>query len=165
MDTTDVQVGSTITNGSSALRVTERVLKDPRWRVAGWRGLCVSLEEFGGNTGSSAFVPDYLLGSWHHVPFEWAPVTGGALEERYVWSAGCRYLQREVRRIRIEGAKPTQVIYDEVPKYRDQVLHLMNEPREPVEWWADCTPEHGVGHPDCPKCWHQSERNPNRRES
>lgn len=26
----------------------------------------------------------------------------------------------------------------------------------------DCHAEHGVGHPDCPKCWHRSERNPNR---
>jgi hypothetical protein len=33
------------------------------------------------------------------VPFEWAPVVGGGVEERYVWSAGYRWLRREVRRI------------------------------------------------------------------
>jgi hypothetical protein len=95
----EVQVGSTITNGSSALRVQERVAKDPRWKVAGWRGANVSLEEFGGNTGQTSFVPDHLLSSWRQVPFEWTPVVGGSLEERYVWAAGCRWLQREVRRV------------------------------------------------------------------
>lgn len=92
-----VQVGSTITNGSSALRVQARVEKDPRWKVPGWRGLNVSLEPYGGNTGTTGFVPDYLLGGWRHVPFEWSACPGGQVEERYVWSTGCRYLQREVR--------------------------------------------------------------------
>lgn len=95
----DIQAGSTITNGSSALRVQDRVEKDSRWKTSGWRGLNVSLEEFGGNTGQTSFVPDYLLTSWRHVPFEWAPVVGGGLEERYVWQEGCRWLRREVRRI------------------------------------------------------------------
>lgn len=95
----EIQVGSTITNGSSALRVQERVEKDQRRKTSGWRGLNVSLEEFGGNTGQTSFVPDYLLASWRHVPFEWAPVVGGGLEERYVWQAGCRWLRREVRPI------------------------------------------------------------------
>lgn len=98
METTDVQVGSTITDGSSALRVTERVEKDPRWGTPSWRGMNISLEQFGGNTGMTSTVPDYLLGSWRHVPFEWSPVTGGGLEERYVWSSDWRRLQREVRR-------------------------------------------------------------------
>lgn len=97
MDTSEVQVGSTITNGSSALRITERVDKDPRWGTPSWRGLCIALEEFGGNTGTTDTVPDYLLGSWSHVPFEWRPVTGGDLEERYVWTPDWRRLQREVR--------------------------------------------------------------------
>lgn len=97
----EVQVGSTITNGSSALRVTERVQRDSRWRTSGWRGANVALEEFGGNTGYSTFVPDYLLPSWRHVPFEWAPVVGGGLEERYVWGSGCRWLQREVRKTEV----------------------------------------------------------------
>jgi hypothetical protein len=94
----DVQVGSTITNGSSCIRVTERVARDPRWRAPGWRGISIPLEEFGGNAGMSEFVPDYLLSGWYHVPFEWRPVTGGGLEERYVWAPGWRRLQREVRR-------------------------------------------------------------------
>jgi hypothetical protein len=93
----DVQVGSTITNGSSCIRVTERVARDSRWRTSGWRGISIPLEEFGGNPGTSEFVPDYLLTGWYHVPFEWRAVTGGELEERYVWAAGWRRLQREVR--------------------------------------------------------------------
>jgi hypothetical protein len=131
MDTAEVQVGSTITNGSSALRITERVAHDRRWGTPSWRGMCIPLEAFGGNPGTTDTVPDYLLGSWHHVPFEWRPVTGGALEERYVFSADWRRLQREVRR-----AEPVPV---------------------------DCRSEHGEGHPDCPKCWAWSERNPNAR--
>lgn len=97
MTALQVQVGSTITNGSSAIRVTERVTKDQRWGVPGWSGIAIPLEEFG-NASMSDFVPDYLTSGWYHVPFEWAPVVGGGLEERYVWSRGYRYLQREVRR-------------------------------------------------------------------
>lgn len=97
MDTADVQVGSTITNGSSALRITERVQRDPRWGTPSWRGLCVPLEAFGGNPGMTDSVPDYLLGGWTHVPFEWRPCAGHATEERYVWAPGWRRLQREVR--------------------------------------------------------------------
>lgn len=125
----DIQVGSTIMNGSSALRVDKRVARDPKWKAPGWEGVVIALEEFA-SRGVRDFVPDYLAASWRHVPFEWAPVVGGGLEERYVWSRGYRYLQREVRRI------------------------------EPVP--VDCRAEHGVGHPDCPKCWRWSERNPNR---
>lgn len=94
-----VEVGSVITNGSSALKITERVEKNPRWGTAGWRGVCIPLERYGGNPGMSDFVPDYLVASWRHVPFEWTPVVGGGVEERYVWSSGYRWLQREVRRI------------------------------------------------------------------
>lgn len=100
----DVQVGSTITNGSSCIRVTERVARDARWRTSGWRGLSVPLEEFGGNPGTTQFVPDYLLTGWYHVPFEWRRIPGG-LEERYVWASGWRRLQREVRPL--EGVLPT----------------------------------------------------------
>lgn len=99
MKTEDVQVGSTITNGSSALRITERVQKDTRWGTIGWRGIHVSLEEFGGMTGTTGFIADYLLGSWDHVPFEWRALPGGGVEERYVWTPGYRHLQREVRRV------------------------------------------------------------------
>lgn len=94
-----VQVGSTITNGSSAMRVTERVEREARWGTAGWRGLNIGLERFGGNTGTTGFVPDHLLTGWYHVPFEWRPCIGGGVEERYVWSANWTHLQREVRRI------------------------------------------------------------------
>lgn len=94
----EIQVGSTITNGSSAGRVLERVEKDRTWNTSGWRIVNISLEQFGGNTGMTNFVPDYLLAGWRHVPFEWSPVTGGGLEERYVWSADWTRLQREVRK-------------------------------------------------------------------
>lgn len=99
MTMNEIQVGSTLTNGQSALRITARVEKDARWGTAGWRGTCIPLEQFGGNAGLSDFIPDYLLSGWRHVPFEWAPVTGGGVEERYVWAPGYRWLQREVRRI------------------------------------------------------------------
>jgi hypothetical protein len=97
MKTEEVEIGSIITNGSSALKVTARVDRDSRWGVPAWRGTCVSLEPFGGNCGMASSVPDYLLSSWRVVPMEWAPVTGGGVEERYVWSSDWRYLQREVR--------------------------------------------------------------------
>jgi hypothetical protein len=93
-----VQVGSTITNGSSALRVTERVDKDSRWGTPGWRGICIPLERFGGNGNMSDFVPDYLVSGWYDVPFEWRACVGGQIQERYVWADGWRYLKREVRR-------------------------------------------------------------------
>lgn len=95
----DIQVGSTIMNGSSALRVTARVARNPRWRCAGWEGINIPLEQFGGNPNTLGFVPDYVISSWRHVPFEWAPCPGGQVEERYVWSANWRFLQREVRRV------------------------------------------------------------------
>jgi hypothetical protein len=103
MDTSEVQVGSTITNGSSALRVTERVEQDPRWGTPSWAGINISLEQFGGNPGTRTSVPDYLLGSWRNVPFEWTPVVGGGLEERYVWSPTYRWLQREVRKAEVSA--------------------------------------------------------------
>lgn len=96
MNRDDVQIGSTITNGSSAIRVTERVEKDPRWKTSGWRGPCIPLEEFGGNRGLSTFVPDYLLDGWRDIPFEWRALPGD-MEERYAWTAGWLWLRREVR--------------------------------------------------------------------
>jgi hypothetical protein len=93
----EIQVGSTVMNGSSALRITEKVARDARWRCSGWRGLCIPLEEFGGNPGMTDFLPDYLATSWRHVPFEWTVCPGVSTEERYVWSKDWRRLQREVR--------------------------------------------------------------------
>lgn len=95
----DIQVGSTMMNGSSALRVDRRVEKDPTWGVPGWGGVNIPLESFGGNPGTRGFLPDYLASSWRHVPFEWTACPGAQVEERYVWSRGYRYLQREVRKI------------------------------------------------------------------
>lgn len=87
-------VGSTITNGSSAMRVDAR----EKFRgTFGWRGMNISLEQFGGNTGMTSWIADHTAASWRHVPFDWSPVVGGGLEERYVWSSDWRRLQREVR--------------------------------------------------------------------
>lgn len=113
----EIQVGSTITNGSSAIRVTERVEKDPIWQASGWRGLDIPLEAFGGNPGTTSFVPDYIARSWRHVPFEWTPVVGGQVEERYVWAPGWRHLQREIRR---SQGRPL-VIMDEAQHFLREV--------------------------------------------
>jgi hypothetical protein len=97
--TEEVQIGSTITNGSNAMRVTGRVERDSRWDSPCWRGINISLEQFGGNPGTTTSIPDYLLSGWRHVPFEWSPVLGcERLEERYVWNPTYRWLQRDVRR-------------------------------------------------------------------
>lgn len=128
MDTAEVQVGSTITNGSSALRITERVERDRRWGTPSWKGLSIPLEEFGGNPGTTDTVPDYLLGSWRHVPFEWAPVVGGGLEERYVWSADWRRLQREVRRTvqpTVDGIRGHRIISPELEEERRALNHAL----------------------------------------
>lgn len=123
-----VQVGSTIMNGSSAMRVTERVDRDERWGTPGWRGLNISLEPFGGNTGMTSFVPDYLVSGWRHVPFEWTPCVGVAVEERYVWSADFTRLIREVRRRvmptvdGIRGHRVTTAEEDELRKARTVAL-------------------------------------------
>lgn len=97
METSDMNPGLIITNGSSAMKVTRRVERDGRWGGPAWRGECISLEEFGGNRGMTDSVPEYLLHSWRPVPFEWSPVIGGGLEERYVWGQRHRTLQRELR--------------------------------------------------------------------
>lgn len=165
----DVQVGSTITNGSSCIRVTERVEKDPRWRAPGWRGLNIGLEAFGGNTGTTSFVPDHLLSGWYHVPFEWRRVIGGELEERYVWSADWTRLQREVRHApgvqpTVNGIRGHRVdTPEEAELRRTLALQGTIEPAAVLALLTeeDCRPDHGVGHPDCPKCWRFSERNPN----
>lgn len=134
-------VGSTVTNGISALRLTSREEKDARWKTSGWRGMNIPLEEYGGNPGTTAFIPDYLLSSWRHVPFEWTPVVGGGLEERYVWSRGWRRLQREVRRAvqpTVDGIRGHRVDSPEEAELRrtlalegtigaDQVLRLLTE--------------------------------------
>lgn len=133
----DVQVGSTITNGSSCIRVTERVARDARWRCPGWRGISIPLEEFGGNAGMSEFVPDYLLSGWYHVPFEWRELPGASMEERYVWRKGWRRLQREVRlnfprKLCAEAGQP-----EHVAGHEWQELHIPtgNPLVEHSQWW------------------------------
>jgi hypothetical protein len=90
-------IGDYITNGSSAGRVVEIVERDPRWKRPALRLANIGTEEFGGNVGMSDAVPDYLLSGWRKIPFEWTPVVGGQLQERYVWAAGYTRLAREVR--------------------------------------------------------------------
>lgn len=98
---TEFEIGDVITNGSSAGRVVERVAdKDPRWKALGVRIENIPLKTFGGNVGMTSFVPDYLLNSWHRVPFDWTPVTGTGLEERYVWTGCPSSLVQELRRTR-----------------------------------------------------------------
>lgn len=121
MKTEDVQVGSTIMNGSSCIRVTEKVARDARWRTSGWRGINIALESFGGGTGTVGFVADYLLSGWENVPFEWRPVPGGAVEERYAWNKSWTRLVREVRKVE----------KDEVSPLTRAVEHNMLHPNDP----------------------------------
>lgn len=89
--------GDLITNGSSAGTVLALVQRDPTWKCAGYRVMNVGMGPFDGNVGMSSFVADYLANGWHIVPMDWTPIPGG-LEERYVWSRGYRWLEREVRK-------------------------------------------------------------------
>lgn len=98
MPKSEFKIGDLITNGTSAGKVLELVDRDPRWKTSGVRVMNIGLEKFGSNVGYSSFKPDYLLSSWRIVPEDWAPVVGGDLEERYVWTAGYSRLQRELRR-------------------------------------------------------------------
>lgn len=91
MRTGEIQVGSTITNGNGAVRVTARSTGDP-----GWLGKYISLGG-GSLTGVPCLVQESDLQFWRHVPFEWAPIPDARIEERYVWSADLRALEHEVR--------------------------------------------------------------------
>ena len=97
MTALEVQVGSTITNGFYCVRVTERV--EDNLSGPGWFGVAITMDGSGDDTGLSAYVADYLLSGWYHVPFEWRTVIGGTQEERYVWASDWRRLQREVRQV------------------------------------------------------------------
>lgn len=90
MGTPKVQIGSTVTDGASALRVEKRV-------DAGWEGVCISFDPPGSDTGRVVTVLDDQLGGWRHVPWEWTPVADTELEERYVWEPDWCWLNREVR--------------------------------------------------------------------
>jgi hypothetical protein len=94
---TDPAPGVLVTNGSSAMMLTERVDRDPRWKVPGWRGVNVGIGQYGGDHGFAGFLADYLASSWKRVPLEWTALPGGALEERYEQVGGRLY--RQVRKI------------------------------------------------------------------
>lgn len=94
---TVMNVGSTVMNELAVLRITERVEEDPRWKTSGWRGQYIPLSTRLFIVAHTGFIPDFLVHRWQHVPFEWRPVAGGATEERYVWTADYRHLEREVR--------------------------------------------------------------------
>ena len=88
MQVSEVQVGSTITNGNCALRINERTAN-------GWGALYISFRS-GDMTGQETVISDEELHRWSHVPFEWRETEGGQ-EERYVWTGDYRALRREVR--------------------------------------------------------------------
>lgn len=86
----EIQVGSTMTNGHSAMRITGRDSDQ-------WAGIYISLET-GTETGAPCGMPDHMLRKhWRHVPFEWTPLGDSGLEERYVWTADHRALRHETR--------------------------------------------------------------------
>lgn len=87
----DLQVGSTITDGVLALRLTER-------SATGWRGYAIPVAPASYPAGSIEQVPDGQLWAWRHVPFEWRPMTGTPVEERYVWAPSWRALEHEIRK-------------------------------------------------------------------
>lgn len=92
----EIQIGSTITNGVTALRLTDKVNHDQGYSRPGWRGIEIALELRTVGAGQSHFIADEALPAWHHVPFEWKPAAPG-WEYRYVWSPDWRYLARETR--------------------------------------------------------------------
>lgn len=94
---TDVQPGSTITNGASAVRLTAQVPAEGRWGIAGWSGLNISLEPSGDGTGGLVFLPDYLVRQWRAVAWEWQPLGDSGIEHRYVWADDLRSLRHETR--------------------------------------------------------------------
>jgi hypothetical protein len=117
-----VQVGSTITNGTSALRVQRK-------GETGWVGLYVSMAPGHRKTltGTPALVPFEDLPGWRDVPFEWSPCPGGEVEERYVWTTGCRALARQFR----EVARPVDCSAE----------HGAGQPDCPKCWrWSDRNP-------------------------
>jgi hypothetical protein len=90
MLSSEVQIGSTVTNGESAVRVTGRAKSD------GWIGIFISLGS-GKLTGTECLVPIEELAVWQPVPWEWTALEGAGIEHRYVWSANCQVLEHEIR--------------------------------------------------------------------
>jgi len=50
----------------------------------------------------SSFLADYIASGWKIVPMDWAPVAGGGLEERYVWTPDYSGIRRELRRTGVD---------------------------------------------------------------
>lgn len=97
----DFKRGDVLVSPSGTLaQVTEAVARDPRWKTAGWRVLRLN-NGTGDGHGFTEFLADYIAGSWRKVEIggDWtpAPMTGGALEERYVAERGV--VRRELRRV------------------------------------------------------------------
>lgn len=87
-----IQPGATLTNGSRVVRLTRR-------DEDGWRGVFIALSSYRSQyTGCPDFIPDYLLETWGHVPFEWSPLPGSGLEHRYAWTDDCRWIRHEMRK-------------------------------------------------------------------
>jgi hypothetical protein len=89
MLSSQIQVGSTITNGECAVRVTE-------CHEAGWKGIFISLSS-GRLTGTTCLVPIEELSIWQPVAWEWTALEGAGIEHRYVWIADGRALEHQVR--------------------------------------------------------------------
>jgi hypothetical protein len=90
MLSSEVQVGTTITDGEKAVRVTRQFGRD------GWVGIYISFRS-GKLTGMECLVPIEELACWQPVPWEWTPLESAGIEHRYVWSADCRALEHEIR--------------------------------------------------------------------
>lgn len=90
------KTGDIISNGTSAGEVIKFVTRDPHWKTSGWRIKNIPMSQFGGNAGTTSFLPNYLIASWKVVvPGQWYPSDGGGLESRYVWSPDYHHLQKE----------------------------------------------------------------------
>lgn len=87
-----LQVGSTLTNGNCAVRLTGPSTGE----VAGWLGIYISLGS-GQMTGVPCLLEEADLNHWSHVPFEWTVLPEVALEHRYIWTPDCRALRHEIR--------------------------------------------------------------------
>lgn len=91
MNRDDVQIGSTLTNGCHAVRITGP-------SVGGWLGLHIEIDGTGRMTGTPCEVRRDRLKFYRPVPFEWKRLGGSGVAERYVWSSNWRRLEHQLRR-------------------------------------------------------------------
>ena len=89
MIATDIQPGSTITNGLWAVRVIGR-------SSLGWYGVLIGMS-LPDCTGRRTVVTDTQLPDWRRVPFEWTEISHVEVE-RYTWSGDHRMLVHETKR-------------------------------------------------------------------